>query len=81
VDRIVDRNPVHGVRQVHSGPHVLVSVQVGGPERGPGFLVMRRSGVRFPKAAQFKRLISLMSSVAVARLCRATNMLRRVRIG
>ncbi len=47
-------------------------------------LVMRRSGVRFPKAAQFKGLISIVRSVAVAwqtrpRAPRVTTLHRRRR--
>jgi hypothetical protein len=30
----------------------MASVQVAGPERSPGLLVMRKSRVRFPKAAR-----------------------------
>ena len=54
-------------------------MQVVGPERCAGLLVMRRSGVRFPKAAQVERLISLVCSIAVARAWRATNVTRRIR--
>jgi hypothetical protein len=50
---------VHAVRCVHSGTGVLLSVQVADLEWSPGLLVMRRSGVRFPKAAHFNGLISL----------------------
>jgi hypothetical protein len=67
------------VRREHSGTQVRRSVQVVCAERGGGLLVMRRSGVRFPKAAQVERLISLVCSIAVARLSRATNATRRIR--
>ena len=46
--------PVRIVRCVHSGAGVLLSVQVAGSGRFAGLLVMRRSGVRFPKAAQLR---------------------------
>ena len=38
-------------------PSVVLSVQVKLREQGTGPLVMRRSGVRFPKANQLKMLI------------------------
>jgi hypothetical protein len=56
------------VRWEHPGTQVLPSVQVAPLERYAGLLVMRRSGVRFPKAAQLKGLISLVCSIIVARL-------------
>src|SRR5689334_24279304 len=43
--------PECSVRREHSGTGMLLSVQVAGLERSPGLLVMRRSGVRYPKAA------------------------------
>lgn len=49
--RIVARNPKRSERSEHSGTHVLPSVQLVRPGRYRGLLVMRRSGVRFPKAA------------------------------
>jgi hypothetical protein len=50
--RIVARDPEHAVRREHYGTQVKLSMQVAGPEQRPGLLVVRRSGVRFPKAAQ-----------------------------
>jgi len=41
-------------------------------------LVMRRSGVRFPKAAQFKTLISSVCSMSVDRHGRSTDMVSRL---
>jgi hypothetical protein len=58
VARIVARESEHTVRQVHSGTQVLLSAQVACPGRCAGLLVMRRSGVRFPKAAQVEVQIS-----------------------
>jgi hypothetical protein len=54
VARIVTRGPEHAVRREHSGARALLSVQVVCLERYAGLLVMRRSGVRFPKAAQLE---------------------------
>jgi len=51
VARVVARNQEHAVHREHSGAQVPRSVQVASPERYAGLLVMRRSGVRFPKAA------------------------------
>jgi hypothetical protein len=51
VARVVARNSERTVRSEHSGTRVLLSVQAADSERCPGLLVMRRSGVRFPKAA------------------------------
>jgi hypothetical protein len=47
----VARESGHSERREHSGMRVLLSVQVARPERLAVLLVMRRSGVRFPKAA------------------------------
>jgi hypothetical protein len=58
----VARNPGRTAHSEPSGACVLLSVQVAGGGWGGGLLVMRRSGVRFPKAAQFKVLISLVCS-------------------
>jgi hypothetical protein len=73
VARVVARESGHSERREHSGTCVLLSVQVACPGRCTGLLVMRRSGVRFPKAAQFNGLISLVRSVAVALHGRATH--------
>ena len=51
VARVVARESGHSERREHSGMRVLLSVQVARPERRAGLLVMRRSGVRLPKAA------------------------------
>jgi hypothetical protein len=73
VARVVARESGHSERREHSGTRVLLSVQVASPERFRGLLVMRRSGVRFPKAAQVNGIISLMCSIAVDRLTRPTD--------
>src|SRR5437867_3185327 len=39
---------------------------------------MRRSGVRFPKAAQFKKLISSVCSISVDRHGQSTDMVGRL---
>jgi hypothetical protein len=57
------------------------SAQAGRPGRRAGLLVMRRSGVRFPKAAQFKGLISLIRSPIVDRDSRSTNATCRLSAG
>ena len=70
-------SPEHSVRSERSGTCALPSVQVARLERCAGLLVMRRSGVRFPKAAQVKSLISLVCSMTMDRGGRSTNPLRR----
>ena len=50
--RVVARKSGHAVRREHSGTRVLQSAQVAHPGRNAGLLVMRRPGVRFPKATQ-----------------------------
>jgi len=70
---VVDRQPCARRAPVHSGAGVLLSAQAAEPERPAGLLVMRRSGVRFPKAAQVKSLISLVCSVAVGRSRRSMD--------
>ena len=52
VARAVARNSERTVHSERSGTRALLSVQVARQERHGGLLVMRRSGVRFPKAAQ-----------------------------
>jgi hypothetical protein len=51
VARVMARDPERAVRSDHSGTRVALSVQAGCLEHLAAFLVMRRSGVRFPKAA------------------------------
>ena len=78
VARVVARNSERTVHSEHSGTQVLLSVQVARPERCAGLLVMRGSGVRFPKAAQFKALISSVCSMSVDRQGRSTDMVSRL---
>jgi hypothetical protein len=73
-------SPEHPVRREHSGTRVQQSVQVASPERFAGLLIMRRSGVRFPKAAQLRGLFSLVCSIAVDRDSRSTNAICSVRV-
>ena len=78
VARIVAQDLEHAVRGEHSGTRAPLSVQAASPERYAGLLVMRRSGVRFPKAAQFKTLISSVRSMSVDRHGRSTDMVNRL---
>jgi hypothetical protein len=68
VDRIVDRES--GARCAPRAFRDATAAICAGsaPRAGWRAFVMRRSGVRFPKAAQFKGLISLIRSNATCRL-------------
>jgi hypothetical protein len=73
VDAAASRlSPVEVIRSGHRAPEVTLcylrrSVQVARPERRAGLLVMRRSGVRFPKAALGQRPLPIMEGAFLLR--------------
>jgi hypothetical protein len=64
VARIMARNPERAVHSALSGTQVRSSVQVAGPQRNPGLLVMRKSRVRFPER------LSADNDIGLCRLAR-----------